>query len=143
MKTLETNPNGSPHPNSLMLPTWYPISTLLWIKTQRVKSRNNSYIGVTQENSIEFLIQSSLPYILLPMVCASYCAPYPKWPWVWHEASMCCPCCMTSLCSRTFYFLLPSPVISLVTDVTVWLINPNPSCSKNRKMKKKTKRKVK
>ena len=42
------------------------------------KSRNNSCIGVTQENSIEFLIQSSLPYILFPMVCASYCAPYPK-----------------------------------------------------------------
>ena len=54
---------------------------VLWIKTKRVKSRNNSCIGVTQENSIEFLIQSSLPYILLPMVRASYYAPYPKWPW--------------------------------------------------------------
>ena len=42
------------------------------------KSRNNSCIGVTQENSIEFLIQSSLPYILLLMVCARYCASYPK-----------------------------------------------------------------
>ena len=58
------------------------FTLLLWIKTQRVKSRNNSCIGVTQENSIEFLIQSSLPYILLPMVRASYGAPYPKWPWV-------------------------------------------------------------
>ena len=56
--------------------------TILWIKTQRVKSRNNSCIGVTQENSIEFLRQSSLPYILLPMVHASYCASYPKWLWV-------------------------------------------------------------
>jgi len=28
MKILETNPNGSLHPNSLMLPTWYSISTL-------------------------------------------------------------------------------------------------------------------
>jgi len=28
MKTLETNPNGSLHPNSLMLLTWYPISIL-------------------------------------------------------------------------------------------------------------------
>ena len=27
MKTLETNPNGSPHLNSLMLRTWYQIST--------------------------------------------------------------------------------------------------------------------
>ena len=42
------------------------------------KSRNNSCIGVTQENLIEFLIQSSLPYILLLMVRASYCASYPK-----------------------------------------------------------------
>ena len=55
---------------------------------------------------------------------------------------MCCPCCMTSLCSRIFYNILPSPVISLVTmpslvtDVTAWLIDPNPSCSKNRKIKK-------
>ena len=49
-------------------------------RLQSVKSRNNSCIGVTQENSIEFLIQSSLPYILFPMVCASYCALYPKRP---------------------------------------------------------------
>ena len=28
MKILETNPNGSPHPNSLMPRTWYLISTL-------------------------------------------------------------------------------------------------------------------
>ena len=53
---------------------------MLWFKTQVVKSRNNSGIGVTQENSIEFLIQSSLPYILLLMVRASYCASYPKCP---------------------------------------------------------------
>ena len=112
---------------------------VLWFKTQRVKSRNNSCIGVTQENSIEFLIQSSLPFILFLMVCASYCAPYPKQPCVVHEASICCPCCMTSLCSRTFYFLLSRLMISLVTDVTVWLINPNPSCSKNRKLKEKRK----
>ena len=79
------------------------------------KSRNNSCIGVTQENSIEFLIQINLPYILILMVRANYCAPCPKWPWVWHEANMCCPCCMMSLCSSTFYFLLLSPVIDLVT----------------------------
>jgi len=90
-------------------------SRVLWFKTQSVKSRNNSCIGVTQENSIEFLVQSSLSYILVPMVCANYCAPYPKWPGVLHEVSMCCPCCMMSLCSRTFYFILLSPVISLVT----------------------------
>ena len=105
---------------------------------------------MTQENSIEFLIQSSLPYILLPIVRANYCAPYPKWPWVWHEASMCCSCCMTSLCSRIFYSVLQVSwsvwwlCHQFVTDVTVWQINPNLSCSKNRKeKKKKTKNKIK
>jgi len=112
---------------------------LLWIKTQSVKSRNNSCIGMTQENSIEFLVQSSLPYILVPMVHANYCAPYPKWPWVLHEVSICCPYCMMSLCSRTFYDILLSPVISLVTMLSIcdWCDsvtdNPNLSCSKNRK----------
>ena len=59
---------------------------------------------------------------------------------------MCCPCCMTSLYSRTFYSILLRLVISLVTyhqlvtNVTVWQINPNLSCSKNRKEKKKKKK---
>ena len=44
----------------------------------RVGNKNNSCIRETQENSIEFQVQSSLPYILIPMVCANYCAPYPK-----------------------------------------------------------------
>ena len=44
----------------------------------RVGSKNNSCIRETQENSIEFLVQSSLPYIRLLMICAHYCAPYPK-----------------------------------------------------------------
>ena len=97
--------------------TNYILRTLLlWIKTQSVKSRNNSCIGVTQENSIEFQVQSNLPYILIPMVCANYCVPYPKWPWVIHEANMWCPCCMTLLCSSSFYFILLSPMISLVTS---------------------------
>ena len=52
---------------------------------------------------IKSSLQNSLPYILLQMVCASYCAPYPKWPCVKHEANMWCPCYMTSFCSRTFY----------------------------------------
>jgi len=83
------------------------------------------------------------------MVYAHYYAPYPKWPCVWHEANMCCPCYMTSLYSRTFYSILSSPVISLMTMPStlwlmwwLWLINPKPSCSKNRKEKKK-KNKVK
>ena len=59
------------------------------------------------------------------MVCASYCAPYPNIPCVKHEANIWCPCCITSFCSRTFYFLLLSPIINIVTtlsdvtDVTV------------------------
>ena len=104
---------------------------------------------VTQENSIEFLVQSSLPYILLLMVCAHYCAPYPNDHMydmrptyvvhaVWHyfipEPS-------------TLFFQVPWSVLwlchQLVTNVTAWLINPNPSCSKNRKEKKKKKKKIK
>ena len=56
---------------------------------------------------------------------------------------MCCPCCMTSLCSRIFYSVLQVSWSVLwlrhqfVTDVTAWLMNRNPSCSKNRKEKKK------
>jgi len=67
------------------------------------------------------------------MVHASYCAPYPKWPCVKHEANMCCPCYMMSFCSRTFYFLLSSSVINVVTtpsdvtDVTVWPVTSNPN----------------
>ena len=44
----------------------------------RVGNKNNSYIRVTQENSMEIPLQSSLSYILLLMVHAYYCAPYPK-----------------------------------------------------------------
>ena len=108
---------------------------------------------VTQENLIEFLLQSSLPYILLPMVHASYCAPYPKWPWVWHEASM-RPACVVYAVWRHFvpepstsFSQVPWSVLWLchhfVTDVTEWLINPNLSCSKNRKMKMKRENKIK
>ena len=42
-------------------------------------------------------------------------------PCVEHEANMWYPCCMTTFCSRTFYFLLLSPMINVVTtpsDVT-------------------------
>ena len=81
----------------------------------RVRNKNNFCIRETQENSIEIPLQSSLPYILLPMVCAHYCAPYPKQPCVEHEANMYYLCYMTLLYSRIFYFLLLSPVICLVT----------------------------
>ena len=44
----------------------------------RVGSKNNSCIREIQENSIEFLVQSSIPYIPLLMVHAHHCAPYPN-----------------------------------------------------------------
>ena len=104
---------------------------------------------VIQENSIKIPLQSSLPYILLPMVHAHYCAPYPKWPCIDHEASICCSCCMTLLVlepSTKFSYVLWSVLWlhhQIVTDVTVWPIHPNPSCFKNRKWKNKLKRKIK
>ena len=86
---------------------------------------------ITQENSIVSSLQNSLSYILLQIVCARYCASYPKWPCVKHEANMWCPCYIISFCSKTFYFLLLSSVINVVTtlsdvtDVTVWPITSN------------------
>ena len=52
------------------------------------------------------------------MVCASYCAPCSKEPCVKYEANMWCPCCMTSFCSRTFYFFLLSLMIKVVTTLS-------------------------
>ena len=54
---------------------------------------------------------------------------------------MWCPCCMISsvLESSTKFSLVSWSVLWLyhqVTDVTMWLINPNPSYSKNRKNRK-------
>ena len=54
------------------------VKMFVMILFLRVGSKNNSCIRETQENSIEFLVQSSLPYILLLMVCAHCCAPYPN-----------------------------------------------------------------
>ena len=44
----------------------------------RIGYKNYSCIRETHENSIRNSLQNSLPYILLQMVCANYCAPYPK-----------------------------------------------------------------
>ena len=88
---------------------------------------------VTQENLIESSLQNSLPDILLQIVYARYCAFYPKWLCVKHEANIWCPCYITSFCSKTFYSLLSSSIINVVTtpsdvtDVTVWLITSNPN----------------
>ena len=55
--------------------------------------------------------------------------------------------CHFILVSSTSFSQVPWSVLWLrhqfVTDVTAWLINPNPSCSKNRKLKeKKTKNRI-
>ena len=102
---------------------------------------------VTQENSIEIPLQSSLPYILLPMVHAYYCTPDPNHPYVEHKANMCYLCYITSLVLdpfTKFCYVLWSVLWlchQIVTDVTAWPINPNPSYSKNWKLKNKLKRK--
>ena len=90
-------------------------TSVVMILILRVGYKNYSYIRETQENSIKSSLQNSLSYILLQMVHANYCAPYPKWPCVKHEANIWCPCCMTSFCFRTFYLLLSSPMINVVT----------------------------
>jgi len=115
----------------------------------RVGYKNNFCIRETQENSIEIPLQTSLSFILLPMVCAHYCAPYSKWLCIEHEVNMWYPCCMTSfvLEPSTLFSQVSWPMLwpyhQIVTDVTVWLItsDPNPNCSKNRKMKSKSKEK--
>jgi len=45
-------------------------------------------IGFIQENSIENSLQSSLPYIPIHIVYASYCVFYPKALCVKHEVNM-------------------------------------------------------
>jgi len=70
----------------LQLPTLmriHPVVNVSWIVHimnlfLRMGDKNNSCIRVTQENSIRNFLQNSLPYILLQIVCANYCAPYPK-----------------------------------------------------------------
>ena len=50
------------------------------------------------------------------MVCAHYCAPYPKQPCVVHEVNMWCPCCMTSFVLQPSTKSSPSLMICLVTS---------------------------
>ena len=121
----------------------YNLKFLEWDKGQTL------VLEKTQENSIESFLQSSLPYIPIQMVCANYCASYPKWPCVKHEVNMCYPCCLMSLFSRSFYFLLLSSMINVVTtpsnvpDVTVWLITSNPKSRVLKIEKIKNKSKIK
>ena len=63
-----------------------------------------------QENLIKIPLQTSLSYILLPMVHAHYCAPYPKQPDIEYEVNMWYPYCMTS------FVLEPSTLFSVSCD---------------------------
>ena len=79
---------------------WQPLIVMnLFL---RIGNKNNSCIRETQENSIEISLQTSLPYIVLQMVCAKYCALYPKQPCVVHEANMWYSCCIMSFVLESF-----------------------------------------
>ena len=60
----------------------YNLKFLEWDKGQTL------VLEKIQENLIESPLQSSLSYILVQMVHASYYAPYSKWPYIKHEANM-------------------------------------------------------
>ena len=98
----------------------YPTLKYMYVMNLflRVGDKNNPCIRVTQENSIRNSLQDNLPYILLQMVRANYCTPYPKWPRVKYEANMWSSCYMTSSCSRTFYDFFSSSVINVVTTLS-------------------------
>ena len=86
-----------------------------------------------------------ITYIVLQMVRANCCASYSKQPCVIYKANMWCLCCMMlfALKFSTEFFPVLWSILWLchhvVTDVTAWPINPNLSCSKNRKWKMKKK----
>ena len=50
----------------------------------RVGNKNNSYIRVIQENSIENFVQDSLPYVQIPNGSCELFLAYPKPPCVSH-----------------------------------------------------------
>ena len=67
------------------------------------------YQSKTQENLIKSFIQSKLSYIPIQMVCANYCAPYPKQLCTRHEVNMWYTCCMMLLLlkpSTSFFHIL-------------------------------------
>ena len=57
-------------------------------KTLELVNKKNLILELTQENSIESSLQSSLSYIPIHMVYASYCASYPKVPYIRHEVNI-------------------------------------------------------
>jgi len=117
---------------------------MLWTLILRVGNKNNPCIRVTQENSIKIPLQTSLPYILLLMVHANYCAPYPKQPCVVHEVNIWYPCCMTLLVLEPFMTFSQVPWSMLWPHHQMWLMwsitsNPNPRVLKIENMKNKSK----
>ena len=70
------------------------------------------------------LLQTNLPYILLLMVHAHYCVPYPKLLCVGHKVDMWSPYCII------LFVLDSSTSFSTSHDLTLTL------CSKNRKIRK-------
>ena len=101
---------------------------ILWSQELRVVQVKAPCIGFIQENLIESSLQSSLPYIPIYMVHASYYASYPKVPCVRHEVNMWCTCCIISLLLEPsiFFYISCDRVMSSLT-LTL--------SSKNRKMK--------
>ena len=86
--------------------------------------KKESCIGITQENSIESSLQDSLPYIPIHMVCASYCASYPKWPCIRHKVNMWYTCCVMSLLLEPS---TPFPYISWSVTITMTNHHSNPN----------------
>jgi len=77
-----------------VLEEWY--HTVLQTQPLRVGQVNESYIRLTQENSIENSIQDCLPYILIPSSLCKLFLVYCKQPCVYHKVNTCCTCCIIS-----------------------------------------------
>ena len=92
---------------------YYNLKSLEWDKGQTL------VLEKTHENLIESSLQSRLSYIPIQMVHASYCVPYSKWPCIRHEANMWCIYCITSLFPEPFTFFFSSPMINVVTTLSV------------------------
>jgi len=107
---------------------------MLQLKDLRVSQSEEPCIGLIPENSIESSLQSSLPYISIHMVCASYCASYPKVPCVRHEVNIWYICCMILL------LLEPSMFFHVSCDWVMLSLTLTLS-SKNRNYENKLKRK--
>ena len=76
---------------------------MLQTQALRVRQVKESYIGLTQENSIENSVQDSLPYIQIPNGLCKLFLAYPKQPCICLKINMCFTYCITS----SFQNLLP------------------------------------